>query len=93
MKNTTNSLNSATIIPVVGEQEREGSKCCRLAGSRDHLRDRFEYAWGQLQIVRPAPARLPSLNMPPKRPAMSPGIAKKIRKSLTLEVKLDIIQT
>ncbi|MPC75394.1 hypothetical protein E2C01_069781 [Portunus trituberculatus] len=29
--------------------------------------------------------------MPPKRPAMPPSVAKKTRKSLTLEVKLDII--
>ncbi|MPD02257.1 CENPB DNA-binding domain-containing protein 1 [Portunus trituberculatus] len=29
--------------------------------------------------------------MPLKRPAMSPSIAKKTRKSLTLELKLDII--
>ncbi|MPC89039.1 CENPB DNA-binding domain-containing protein 1 [Portunus trituberculatus] len=29
--------------------------------------------------------------MPPKRPAMSPSVGKKTRKSLTLEVKLDII--
>ncbi|MPC20920.1 hypothetical protein E2C01_013883 [Portunus trituberculatus] len=39
-------------------------------------------------------ARLPLLNMPPKRPATSPtmlpSFAKKTRKSLTLEVKLDI---
>ncbi|MPC31175.1 hypothetical protein E2C01_024457 [Portunus trituberculatus] len=27
--------------------------------------------------------------MPPKRPAMSPSVAKKTRKSLTLEVKMD----
>ncbi|MPC17217.1 hypothetical protein E2C01_010065 [Portunus trituberculatus] len=38
-----------------------------------------------------AAARLPSLNLPPKHPAMSLSIAKKTRKSLTLEVKLDII--
>ncbi|MPC88658.1 Sodium-coupled neutral amino acid transporter 9 [Portunus trituberculatus] len=36
-------------------------------------------------------AHLPSLYMPPKRPAMSPSIAKKTGKCLTLEVKLDII--
>ncbi|MPC53112.1 hypothetical protein E2C01_046997 [Portunus trituberculatus] len=29
--------------------------------------------------------------MPPKRPAMSPSVAKKTRKSLILKVKLDII--
>ncbi|MPC61560.1 hypothetical protein E2C01_055633 [Portunus trituberculatus] len=29
--------------------------------------------------------------MPPQHPAMSPSVAKKTRKSLTLEVKLDII--
>ncbi|MPC70266.1 hypothetical protein E2C01_064508 [Portunus trituberculatus] len=43
----------------------------------------------------PAPARHLTLNMPPKRPAtspaMSPSVAKKKKKSLTLEVKLDII--
>ncbi|MPC39025.1 CENPB DNA-binding domain-containing protein 1 [Portunus trituberculatus] len=43
----------------------------------------------------PAPACHLTLNMPPKRPAtspaMSPSIAKKTRKSFTLEVKLDII--
>ncbi|MPC68398.1 hypothetical protein E2C01_062598 [Portunus trituberculatus] len=39
----------------------------------------------------PAPARHLVLNNPPKRPAMSPSIAKKKWKSLTLEVKLDII--
>ncbi|MPC27318.1 hypothetical protein E2C01_020486 [Portunus trituberculatus] len=58
---------------------------------------------GQQQIIvisnrslsSPVAARLPSLNMPPKHPATSPAmlpsIAKKTRKSLTLEVKLDII--
>ncbi|MPD03076.1 hypothetical protein E2C01_098694 [Portunus trituberculatus] len=43
----------------------------------------------------PVPARHLTLNMPPKCPATSPAmslsIAKKTRKSLTLEVKLDII--
>ncbi|MPC96004.1 hypothetical protein E2C01_091238 [Portunus trituberculatus] len=43
----------------------------------------------------PAPVRHLTLNMPPKHPAtnpaMSPSVAKKTRKSLTLEVKLDII--
>ncbi|MPC26959.1 hypothetical protein E2C01_020110 [Portunus trituberculatus] len=39
----------------------------------------------------PAPAHHLTLNMPPKCPAMSFNIAKKTRKSLTLEVKLDII--
>ncbi|MPC15754.1 hypothetical protein E2C01_008558 [Portunus trituberculatus] len=41
-----------------------------------------------------SPARLPSLNMPPKHPATSPAmslVTEKTRKSLTLEVKLDII--
>ncbi|MPC75342.1 hypothetical protein E2C01_069728 [Portunus trituberculatus] len=38
-----------------------------------------------------AAARLPLLNLPPKYPAMLPSVAKKTRKSLTLEVKLDII--
>ncbi|MPC67934.1 hypothetical protein E2C01_062121 [Portunus trituberculatus] len=38
-----------------------------------------------------AAVHLPSLYMPPKRPAMLPSIAKKTTKSLTLEVKLDII--
>ncbi|MPC97036.1 hypothetical protein E2C01_092324 [Portunus trituberculatus] len=38
-----------------------------------------------------AVARLPSLYMPPKRPVMSPSIAKKTRKSLTFKVKLDVI--
>ncbi|MPC65254.1 hypothetical protein E2C01_059386 [Portunus trituberculatus] len=46
-------------------------------------------------ITASAATRLPSLNMPPKCPAtrlaMSPSIAKKTRKSLTHEVKLDII--
>ncbi|MPD00181.1 hypothetical protein E2C01_095637 [Portunus trituberculatus] len=42
-------------------------------------------------ITASAAACLPSLYMPPKRPAMSPSIAKKTRKSHTLEVKLDII--
>ncbi|MPC31416.1 Transcription initiation factor IIA subunit 2 [Portunus trituberculatus] len=31
--------------------------------------------------------------MPPKRPAMLPSVAKKTRKSVTVKVKLDIIQT
>ncbi|MPC98895.1 hypothetical protein E2C01_094281 [Portunus trituberculatus] len=31
------------------------------------------------------------LNLPPKRSAMWPSVSKKTRKSLTLEVKLDII--
>ncbi|MPD02071.1 Vacuolar protein sorting-associated protein 45 [Portunus trituberculatus] len=42
-------------------------------------------------ITASAAARLPLLYMPPKRPAISPSVAKKTRKSLTLEVKLDII--
>ncbi|MPC58933.1 Non-structural protein NS1 [Portunus trituberculatus] len=42
-------------------------------------------------ITASAAAHIPSLNLPPKRPAMSPSVAKKTRKSLTLEVKLDII--
>ncbi|MPC22929.1 hypothetical protein E2C01_015958 [Portunus trituberculatus] len=42
-------------------------------------------------ITASAAARLLSLNLPPKRPAMLPSITKKTRKSLTLEVKLDII--
>ncbi|MPC28609.1 hypothetical protein E2C01_021817 [Portunus trituberculatus] len=45
----------------------------------------------------PTVARHLTLNMPPKHPAtspaMSPSVAKKTRKSLTLEVKRDIIQT
>ncbi|MPC66839.1 hypothetical protein E2C01_060994 [Portunus trituberculatus] len=44
-------------------------------------------------ITASAAAHLPWLNLPPKRPAMSPSIAKKTRKSLTLKVKLDFIQT
>ncbi|MPC15576.1 hypothetical protein E2C01_008375 [Portunus trituberculatus] len=36
-------------------------------------------------------ACLASFNLPPKRPAMLPSVTKKTRKSLTLEVKLDII--
>ncbi|MPD06606.1 hypothetical protein E2C01_102427 [Portunus trituberculatus] len=42
-------------------------------------------------ITASATARLPSLNLPPKRPAMWPSVAKKTRKSLTLKVKLDNI--
>ncbi|MPC57991.1 hypothetical protein E2C01_051983 [Portunus trituberculatus] len=42
-------------------------------------------------ITASAAARLPFLNMPPKHPAMLHSITKKKRKSLTLEVKLDII--
>ncbi|MPD01338.1 hypothetical protein E2C01_096859 [Portunus trituberculatus] len=46
-------------------------------------------------ITASAAARLPLLNMPPKcpatSPAMLPSVAKKTRKSLTHEVKLDII--
>ncbi|MPC90145.1 hypothetical protein E2C01_085117 [Portunus trituberculatus] len=42
----------------------------------------------------PAPAHHLTLNMPPKcpttSPTMLPSVAKKKRKSLTLEVKLDI---
>ncbi|MPC27254.1 hypothetical protein E2C01_020422 [Portunus trituberculatus] len=45
-------------------------------------------------ITASAAACLPSLKMPPKRPAtspaMSPSVAK-TRKSLTLKVKLDVI--
>ncbi|MPC64025.1 hypothetical protein E2C01_058135 [Portunus trituberculatus] len=42
-------------------------------------------------ITASAAVRLPSLNLPPKRPAIPPSVAKKTRKSLTLQVKLDII--
>ncbi|MPC45606.1 hypothetical protein E2C01_039309 [Portunus trituberculatus] len=42
-------------------------------------------------ITASAAARLPSLNMPPKHPAMSLSIAQKTKKCLTLKVKLDII--
>ncbi|MPC41159.1 CENPB DNA-binding domain-containing protein 1 [Portunus trituberculatus] len=42
-------------------------------------------------ITASAAARLPSPNMPPKRPVMLPSVAKKTRKSHTLKVKLDII--
>ncbi|MPC70618.1 hypothetical protein E2C01_064872 [Portunus trituberculatus] len=42
-------------------------------------------------ITASAAARLHSLNLPPKCPAMWPSVPKKTRMSLTLEVKLDII--
>ncbi|MPC48393.1 hypothetical protein E2C01_042165 [Portunus trituberculatus] len=42
-------------------------------------------------ITASAAAHLPSLNLPPKCPAMWPSVPKKTRKSFTLEVKLDII--
>ncbi|MPC96984.1 hypothetical protein E2C01_092270 [Portunus trituberculatus] len=42
-------------------------------------------------ITALAAAPLPSLNLPPKRPAMWPSLPKKTRISLTLEMKLDII--
>ncbi|MPC97693.1 hypothetical protein E2C01_093019 [Portunus trituberculatus] len=44
-----------------------------------------------LNITASATARLPSLNLPPKRPAMWSSIPKKTRKSLNLKVKVDII--
>ncbi|MPC26616.1 hypothetical protein E2C01_019761 [Portunus trituberculatus] len=58
-------------------------------------RSRSSLSWTTHAPLTPmrasAAARLHSLNLPPKRPAMWPRVPKKTRKSLTLEVKLNII--